>query len=203
MTEITADPEARTRSLRRLLASIDAAGAPPRVSVGDILDEIGQRSFAPAVIAPALILVSPVSGIPGVPTVAAILIVLVTLQWMMRRDHLWLPGWLLRRSLDAGRLHRGLKKVEGVAEWIDRHSGRRLPWLAEAPMGAFVLLSIVAIAASWPFLELLPMITSIGAASVALLAFGVWVRDGLFVIAGYAVAGGLIYAVIRLAGAVM
>ena len=206
MTDLSASRDSDTdtrdeprRSLRELIQSVSDAADPPSVRVGEILDALGDRSFAPALLVPALILVSPVSGIPGVPTVGGIIIVLVTVQWMIHRDHLWLPDWILRRSITSKRLRNGLEKLERVASWLDDHSGRRLSFLAKPPVRPVVFLSIIAIAVSWPFLELLPMVTSIGAAAVSLMAFGLWVRDGLLIIGGYIAAAALYLTVFFLA----
>ena len=56
---------------------------------------------------------------------------------------------------------------------------------------SFIALGIcISIAAIMPFLELLPMVTSLGATAIALFALGLMVSDGLFVMTGYAVIGG-------------
>ena len=190
-------------SLRQLITRVDDASDARHVSVGEILDALGTRSFAPAVIVPSMILVSPVSGIPGLPTIGAILICLITVQWLFNADHLWLPDWILSRRIRNMRLHNGLMKIAGLADWVDDHSGRRLQWLTRGPVRKAVLASIILVAASWPFLELLPMVTSVGATAVVLWSFGLWVRDGLFVLGGYAIAGALIIGLTQLAGAIL
>ena len=53
-------------------------------------------------------------------------------------------------------------------------------------MALVTKLLILLIALTWPLLELLPMVTSVGAMAVSLLAFGLMVRDGLWLVAGYA-----------------
>jgi len=58
-----------------------------KVSVSDIQDKIGQRSFGPFLFVPALIEISPVGGIPGVPTMLALIIALFAVQMLFGRDH--------------------------------------------------------------------------------------------------------------------
>ena len=47
------------------------------------------------------------------------------------------------------------------------------------------MLTIMATVLPWPILEPLPMVTSIGATAVSLLAIGLVTRDGLFIVLGY------------------
>jgi hypothetical protein len=56
-------------------------------------------------------------------------------------------------------------------------------------MDRIALLAVMVVAATWPFLEILPMFTSVSATGVALIAFALMVRDGYVLIGGYAVLG--------------
>lgn len=183
------------RTLRELIAAVRHGAHHESTSVADIMAEIGDRSFAPAVLLPALILVSPISGIPGTPTLGAVIIVLIALQWLFGRDHLWLPRFVMRRAIPSHRLHQGLDFLDRPAGWVDRHTHRRLLPLVRPPLGGLAILAIVLIAGTWPLLELLPMVTTVGAIAVSLFAIGLMTRDGLFVVAGYAFVGFVVYGV--------
>ncbi|MBV2360207.1 exopolysaccharide biosynthesis protein [Thalassococcus sp. CAU 1522] len=183
-------------SLGDLLRAMTPDDGQARVSVADILDEIGDRSFAPAILIPALILVSPVSGVPGTPTLGALIILSCALQGLVGRRHLWLPGVLRRRSLSAHRMCRAIAFLQRPAAWIDRHSQARLHLLTGIPLRQLAFAMIAATALTWPFLELLPFVTSFGAGAVSLIAFGLMTRDGAYVLAGY-----VVLAVMVLAGA--
>ena len=54
-------------------------------------------------------------------------------------------------------------------------------------MDRVALFAVMLVAATWPFLELLPMFTSVSAGGVALVAFALMVRDGVVLIGGYMV----------------
>lgn len=190
-------------SLHELIDNVDQAAEAPVVTVDDILDALGTRSFAPAVLLPSLVLVSPLSGIPGISTMGAIMVVLVTAQWLFETDHLWLPGWVLNREIRSRRLRRGLRGLANIAGWIDARSCRRLVWLTTGPMRAVVKISILLIALFWPLLEILPMVTTFGAATVSLMALGLWVRDGLIVVLGYGMACAGAFGLIQLADAMV
>lgn len=190
-------------SLTDVVAQIDDAAEHRYTSVGDVLDALGNRSFAPAILVPALLLVSPLSAVPGLPTVGAVIIVLITVQWMVRTDHLWLPDWVLRQRIRSFRLQNGLGRITRLTDWLDDHSARRLCWLATHPFRPAVKLSILVLTLPWPFFELLPMFTTLAACVVALLTFGLWARDGLYILLGYALAGATGIGLIQLASAVV
>ena len=156
-----------------------------------MLTEIGDRSFATALLVPALILVSPISGIPGTPTIGAVVVILIVAQWIAGRDHLWLPGFVMRRRVKSARMRRALTWFDRPAAFLDRHTVPRLTALTAGPLAVLPLLAVLAIAATWPLLELLPFVTTIGAFAVSLFAFGLMTRDGAYVALGYLFVGAL------------
>jgi hypothetical protein len=182
--------QGEAKSLTGVIGAVRRAGdGGDEMSVADILHEIGECSFATALLVPALILISPVSGIPGVPTMGAIIVILIVGQWIWRRPHLWLPDFVLRRSVNREKMHKALDWFDRPAAFVDRHTHERLKFLASGPFRIAVLGVILLIAASWPLLEILPLVTSVGAFAVSLFAFGLFMRDGLFVLAGFVFVG--------------
>lgn len=190
------------RSLGDVLSAIapEPGGADASVSVAEMLQEIGERSFAPLVLVVSVLLVTPLSGIPGTPTFGALIVVLITAQWLTGRRHLWLPGFLLRRAVARDRLARAIAWLRPMADWVDARSETRLRLLTTPPMALLTKLVILGVALTWPLLELLPMVTSVGALAVALLAFGLMVRDGLWLAAGYGTIAAMAALVSWLAG---
>ncbi|WP_254796801.1 exopolysaccharide biosynthesis protein [Sulfitobacter albidus] len=156
-----------------------------RVSVRDLSRAMGKRSFIPFILVVALLLVSPLSGVPGVPTVSAIIIVLLALQSLAGRRRLWLPDVILRRQIPAARLRSVLDWLRRPCGFIDRHTRPRLLWLSGPILRPVSMFACVIIPLGWPLLEFLPFVSSTGAATVAMLVFGLFSRDGLFVLAGY------------------
>ncbi len=178
-------------SLSGVLSAIRKAARNDSLSVEDVLVEIGDRSFATALLVPALVLVSPVSGIPGTPTIGALIVILIVSQWIIGRDHLWLPGFIMRRRVKSERMHRALAWFDRPAAFIDRNTYSRLTLLTSGPLAVIPLLTVLVIAATWPLLELLPFVTTIGAFAVSLFAFGLMTKDGAYIVLGYAFVGGL------------
>jgi hypothetical protein len=185
-------------SLASVLAAIRQAARGETLCVRDIFEEIGERSFATALLIPALLLVSPLSGIPGTPTIGALVVMLIVVQWIAGRDHLWLPDVLMRRRLRSSRVLKALEWLDRPARVFDRNAAARLSFLTRGPFALAALLTILLIAASWPFLELLPFVTSIGAFAVSLFAFGLMTRDGAWVAVGFLLVGGLATLLARL-----
>lgn len=183
-------------TLTQLLEAIDDAAGGNEASVQDILDKIGDQSIMPVVLAIALILVSPLSGIPGLPTLSSVVIVMVMAQAFSRREHLWLPAFVCKRRIRSDRVRKAVAWMRKPAAWIDRHSHPRLHLVTAGPLRWLTLLACLLVPLIWPFLELLPFVTSIGATAVALMAFGLITRDGLYVLGGYLVTAGMAGAIL-------
>ncbi|NUH67096.1 exopolysaccharide biosynthesis protein [Sulfitobacter sp. S0837] len=172
-------------TLHFLLDSMDRAAQRETVSIQDILHEIGDRSITPLILIVALLLVSPLSGIPGVSTLAALTIIILAVQAVRGKRSLWLPGFLLRREIAGKSLSSCVGYLRRPCAFVDRQCRPRLQYLTTGPMRFLTLLMVAVIPIGWPFMEVLPMMSSIGALTVALLVFGLFTRDGLFVLLGY------------------
>jgi hypothetical protein len=179
-------------TLLELLDMMRPGEGDSRVSVADVLARVGGRSFPAVLLIPCIILVSPVSGIPGMPTVFSLIVLVITLQGLVGRRHLWLPGFLRNRSISADRMTRAIAWLSRPAEWMDRYSRNRLRILTNGPTRFFAYAATAVMAASWPLLELLPFVTSFSAGAIAMIMYGLMVRDGAYTLAGY-VQGGVIY----------
>lgn len=177
--------------LSSILDALDRAADREQVSIRQILQELGETSFAPLLLVPALLLVSPLSGIPGVPTLGAIVMSLIVVQSIAGRSHIWLPDVLLRRQMAGKRLGKSVDWLRKPALWIDRHTHRRMAWLTRWPLKLIPLLVALAVCAVLPLLEILPFVTSTGAVAISLFAVGILARDGLFVVFGLLFTGTL------------
>lgn len=168
------------------------------LSIQQMLDRVGPRSFGPVLLVPALILVSPLSIIPFMPTIGGLIILTIATQAFFGRRHLWLPRVLANRTLTTDQLSRVVTYLRRPAKWLDTYSRDRLRFLTAPPLDRVALLSVMSVAATWPFLEIVPMFTSISAGGVALVGFGLMVRDGFVLIAGYSVIAATLVFVLRL-----
>jgi len=160
------------------------------VSLADMQEEIGERSFGPFLFIPALLEISPVGGIPGVPTLLAIIVSLFALQMLAGRKTFWMPGFLSKRSVNGDKLHAGLQKMRRVVRFMDRIVRPRVQWITRPPFTRVVAAVSIAAAACAPPLEVLPFASSVPFAAIGLLGLGLIAHDGLFTIAGMVVAIG-------------
>lgn len=171
--------------LTGLLDAVKRSARREKVSLQEVLAGLGDRTFTPVILIICVLLVSPISGIPGVPTLAAILLVLLSLQALAGRRQIWLPQVFLNAKLGTGAVKSAVDWLQRPARWLDRNSTPRLQFLTEGPMRLLVLAQCAVIPLAWPALEVLPGATSFGAGTLALFAFGLLARDGLYILAGY------------------
>ncbi len=155
------------------------------VTVGALVDAMGERSFSAILLIVALIMVSPFSGIPGSPTVSGALYLLICIQMLLARDALWLPRRLRRLRIPTRRLRRALEWLRAPLRRIDPVIRTRLTALTDRPLGLLAILCCLAIAVVMPVMELLPFASSFASGVIALFATGLMARDGVFVLLGY------------------
>ena len=183
-----ADRPAPLAELMQTLARL-GEGRDGVVRLGDVMAAIGERSHAIALLVPAMVLVSPLSGIFGLSTLTALLMILIIVQALMRRKYLWLPRMLRDRTIRADRYRSAIGWLERPVAWVGRHSRARLQVLAWGPMRLLPWLASLALCLVIPLLEFLPLTTSVASLAISLMALGLVLRDGLYVLAGYAMIG--------------
>jgi|SRR6056297_472258 len=163
------------------------------VSLGDILDMVGRRSFGPILLVAGLITVAPLIGdIPGVPTIMAVIVFLVAVQILFQREKLWFPESILNRSLEKDKLQRALEKMKKPAEYIDRILKPRLKTITTGIMVYPAAIICLCISLAMPAMEFIPF--SANFAGAALTAFGLSfiARDGLMALFGYIFTGSIV-----------
>lgn len=168
-----------------------------RVTVGDLLDRIGTRSFGPLLLLPALIAFTPLGGIPGVPTALACMIIVIAGQLVVGLDHFWLPGVLLRRSVEPKKLCKSVDLLRRPARWIDRLVRPRLTWLTKEPFVHLAALLCILVALSVPPLEIVPFAGTPSWAAIAIFGLALIARDGIFALLAFGVSIGAGWVVYR------
>lgn len=133
---------------------------------------------------PAILVLSPLSGIPFFSTLCGTCIVLISLQMVLAKDHLWLPGWIMRRPIPGHKLAQGLHRLERFAAWIDARSHRRMQPLVHGPGAKLVEALALLCGAIMPVMELVPFSSSILGAGVLFFCIAFLARDGLWVLPG-------------------
>jgi hypothetical protein len=173
--------------LEQLIDHLDASTRDTeRVSLGMIVESVGDRSFGPLLLLAGLITLAPLIGdIPGVPTVMGILVLLVSGQLVVGRRHFWLPRWLLGRSVDSGKFTRGMRWLRRPAHAIDKLLKPRLGVLVRGPGLYTVAATCSLIALGMPLMEVVPFSANGAGAALTLFGLALIARDGLLALIGF------------------
>ena len=155
------------------------------ITVRDLRDEIGRRSFAPLLLATSVVGFTPVGGIPGVPTTLAVVIGLIAVQIVLGFKSLWLPHFLLDRKVDGSKLEKAVKSLQPVARVVDKVVCPRLTFLTERPSSYVIALVCILIALTVPPLELVPFVDLPLWAALAAFSLALVTHDGLLAIAAF------------------
>jgi hypothetical protein len=174
----------------------EAGGSNDKVSVGDVVEKFGSRSYAPLLIVPALLGASPVGSIPGVPTFLAIIIFLFAVQMVFGRSHLWLPGVIEKRAIKGERVEKAAEKLRRPAKWIDAVFSERLRPLAGKVAARDASIVVVLLCVAIPPLELVPFAALLPMAAIAAFGIALLVRDGLIMLLAFLGSGAVAYVVL-------
>tara|TARA_B100000678_G_C18146399_1_gene476976 strand:+ start:311 stop:934 length:624 start_codon:yes stop_codon:yes gene_type:complete len=166
------------------------------VSIGDIVDAFGTRSYGPVLLVPALIGVSPLGGIPAVPTILAATLLLIAVQLVFGKNHLWLPGILKNRSVEGEKLANGAEDMEGVAKWMDKIFHGRLKHLTGRTAARIAAGVVAVLCLAIPPLELVPFAVALPMAVIAAFGIALTVRDGLLMLIAFLGSGAAFYVLV-------
>ncbi|MFG6665843.1 exopolysaccharide biosynthesis protein [Halomonas sp. HNIBRBA4712] len=185
-------------SLTELLDTLDQMEDEKiRVSVEDILDAVGRRSFGPMLLVAGLIVLAPVVGdIPGVPTLMAALVLLTSSQLLLGRKAFWLPGWLLNRSVSRKGFDKALKWMRKPGRWVDGLMGVRLTWMNGYLGQRATALACVLIALAVPPMEFVPFTANGAGLAFTLFGLGLVAKDGLVLALGFMITAATFAAVL-------
>jgi hypothetical protein len=181
------------QSLQELLDRIQGISQKDKdVSVGEIIEMVGDRSYGPLLLISGLITLAPIIGdIPGVPTILGAIVFLFSVQLLFGREHFWLPKFLLDRSVSGEKMNKGIEWLQKPASWIDKLLKPRLRLLVKDTAVYIIAFMCLMIASVMPIMELVPF--SANAAGAALTVFGLALiaRDGLLLIIALLLTGAI------------
>ena len=158
------------------------------VSVGGVIEKLGNRGYAPFLIVPAAIEISPIGGLPGVPTILAAIILVVASQMALGRKHLWLPEFVRQRSIASKRVSKALDKLDPTIQKLDSwFSNERLSSMTQAPATNIAALACMLLALTVPPLEFIPFASTAPMTAIALIGIALLVHDGWLMLAALTV----------------
>jgi len=153
------------------------------VSVGEIIEMVGDRSYGPLLLISGLLTLAPIIGdIPGVPTILGAIVFLFSVQLLFGKEHFWLPKFLLERSVSGKKMNKGIEWLQSPARIVDKLLKPRLRLLVKDTAVYIIAFMCLMIASVMPIMEFVPF--SANAAGAALTVFGLALiaRDGLLLV---------------------
>jgi hypothetical protein len=173
---------AHSVSLSSLLLNFARQFEGERVSVRDIKNSLGRRSFGLMLFVLAIPNSLPILGIPGVSAVTGFPILLIACQMVLGYEQIWLPKWISRRDFSREGF---LKLIEKTMPWlarVERLLKPRWSWLVkgnvERVLAAVCVLMAFLLILPIPFGNLFPGL------SLLLISLGLIERDGVCVASG-------------------
>jgi len=187
-------------NLNDVLNEIDETASAKPVSqpltLGDLLDSVGRRSYGPLLLVIGLFAISPATALPGLTWATAVLTLIVAGQMALGLPHLWLPKAALKLRIGRRDVRAGVEKSRPAARWIDHLLKPRLEFLSKPPFVNLVaLLCLFAALITFP-LGLVPLLPLIPGLAIVAFGLGVTARDGLWLLLGMAIVGGAFWLVL-------
>ena len=176
--------------LDEIQETADAQPASRPLTLGDLLDSVGRRSYGPLLLVIGLIAISPVTAIPGMTWATAVLTLIVALQIAIGRERIWLPKSALNIKVGRRDVHKGVEKSRTAARWIDHLLRPRLEFLSKPPFVNIVGIICVAAALITFPLGLIPLLPLIPGIAIVAFGLGMTARDGVWLTLGVLVVGG-------------
>ncbi len=172
-----AEPKRTTDVLYETISRVQGE----RISIGDLIDGLGERAYGILLLLFALPTILPAP--PGTSAITGLPITAFAFQLMIGHPHPWLPAFLRRRSVARTDLLAVLDKASPYLRKAERITRPRYSFLVEGQMerlaGLVVFLLGVVLILPIFMGNMFPSI------AVALIALAVMERDGIAVIAGY------------------
>lgn len=178
--------DAPYRRVSDVLAEMAGTATGDRVHVRDLVDALGERAFGLMILLFALPNAVGLGTIPGLSTVFGLPQIFVAAQMAVGRGRLWLPAWLLGRSIARADFITIVERSQPHLVRVERLLRPRWTILsaeiAERLLGLVFLLLATIVSLPIPFGNQPP------AVAMAFIAIGLVHRDGLYVAIGLAAA---------------
>jgi hypothetical protein len=160
-------------------------GRAKEISLRDLRDAVGRRSFAPLLLLASLLGFTPLGAVPGIPTTLALVVVLVAGQAALGRHSLWAPGLLLNRRIEARKLEKSARALKPFARAVDKVIRPRLSFLTEPPYSAVIAVTCVLLALTVPPFELVPFVDIPLWGAMVAFSLALFAHDGVLAIVAF------------------
>lgn len=167
--------------LEKLIAQADTQD---RLSIDDLLKSFRGRANAPLLFLLAILLMT-IGGLPLVAPLLGGMIALIAVQGVLGK-RLWIPRWLRRRDMAAGKAARLLKKAVPWVKKTEAMTHPRLTYFIRSPWDKIALGIISLMGLSVFALSIIPGALFAPGMAVAALSLARFQRDGVWMLLGLA-----------------
>jgi hypothetical protein len=169
------------RALSALLQQFRAELPPERVRVDEVLEAFHERGFGIVLFIFSLPAAAPIPA-PGINTLIAIPLLFLTAQMAIGRHTVWFPANIKQQSLSSDLCGRMIDSCLPWIVWIENYMKPRLGFITQGLFSKLIGVFgfIMALSGAVP----LPLMNTVPAIGISLMAIGVVMRDGLVVVSG-------------------
>jgi len=171
---------ANNQSASDVLLELVRAFPRERISIQDLIDGLGERSWGFALLLFGLL--SAIAIIPGLATITAVPLFFFGLQMLIGYRTPWLPDFIARRDLGRADLEKAIVAGKPIMQYIERICRPRLTFLinrsSERVLGLLVFVLAMIIALPGPFTNFPPGM------AIVFMSIAIIERDGLMLLAG-------------------
>lgn len=189
-TKRPVEPNNLNDVLDEIAEKCDGDDTPETLTLDEILDSVGRRSYGPLLLVIGLFAISPATIVPGMTWLAAALTLVVAGQMALGLPRIWLPKKALEAQLPRDAVRSGIEKGRGAAKAVDKLLKPRLTILSKPPFVNVVALLVIAAALITFPLGLIPFAPLAPGLAVVFFGLGMVARDGLWLGLGTAVMTG-------------
>lgn len=155
-----------------------------QASIDDLLDAFDSRAFGPLLLAPGLIVISPVGATPTVPTLIGVFLVLVSAQITVGYNKPWIPEKLRVRSIKKEKLVQAVEKIRPWSRRLEQYTRPRLSLVAGPQAVPFIGAVCCLLGVAMIPLELLPFAVFFPGLAVCSFGAALVTNDGLLTLFG-------------------
>ncbi len=188
---------AKVRNLRTLLQSLCSETDGDTVTVGDLLNAVGRRSYGPVLLLLGFIAISPLTIIPGANVLVALVTLIFAVQMAVGRHYPWIPRKALEFSFPRKHLISGVAVADKYVAQIDRFLKPRLTFLTQTPFAQLVALACVGAALVTLPLSFVPLGPVIPSLAILLFGLAITARDGVVIVLASSSLAGACYILLR------
>ena len=165
------------------------------LTLGEILDDLGDRSYGPLFFLLGLVILTPIGMVPGVPIVIGAVLIILAGQFVFGLRHPWMPARLRRLSVSTEKAENARRKVAPFLRFVDRFVDERLLWVVSKPLRIFAAVSIIFLSLTLIPLEFIPFGVAVPGAAITAFGLAIVARDGLVMLVALGFVIGTVYLV--------